>query len=174
MQLRQIQVAHDTVQDRLILRVATQANEEFRIFLTRRFLRKLWPRLVDLVAAPLIVPAMDSSPEAADSSANATFDEPFRDADSSFPLGSTPLLASECQLTKHSDGALHLTFREARERSFNLVLDAGLLQALCAMLRAAVDKASWDLTLDYGSTAPAAETPVPPLTGGPEKHGLLH
>ncbi len=174
MQLRQIQVAHDTVQDRLILRVATQANEEFRIFLTRRFLRKLWPRLVDMVATPLIVPAMDSNPEAADSSANATFDEPFRDADSTFPLGSTPLLASECQLTKHSDGALHLTFREARERSFNLVLDAGLLQALCAMLRAAVDKASWDLTLDYGSTVPATETPVPPLTGGPEKHGLLH
>ncbi len=172
MQLRQIQVAHDSVQDRLILRVATQANEEFRIFLTRRFLRKLWPRLVNMVATPLIVPAMENSPEAADSSANATFDEPFRDTDSTFPLGTTPLLASECQLTKHSDGAIHLTFREGRERSFNLVLDSSLLQALCAMLRAGGEQAKWDLTLDYVSATPQGNAPL--TGGGGEKHGLLH
>jgi tRNA 5-methylaminomethyl-2-thiouridine biosynthesis bifunctional protein len=43
MQIRQLQVACDHLQDRLLLRVATQADEEYRIWLTRRFLRDLWP-----------------------------------------------------------------------------------------------------------------------------------
>ena len=45
MQIRQLQVACDHLQDRLLLRVATQADEEVRIWLTRRFLRDLWPHL---------------------------------------------------------------------------------------------------------------------------------
>ena len=49
--------------------------------------------------------------------------------------------------------------REARERSFKLSLNAELLQALCAMLRAANEHAGWDLSLDY--TPPAAMASAP-------------
>ncbi len=41
MQIRQIQVARDALQDRLTLRISSQADEEFRVWLTRRFLREL-------------------------------------------------------------------------------------------------------------------------------------
>ena len=173
MQLRQIQVAHDAMQDRLVLRVSTQANEEFRVYLTRRFLRKLWPRLSNLITPPSIAQAMESTADSTSAPEAPSFDEVFHDADACFPLGLTPLLASECQLTKHDDGAIHLTFREGRERSFNLALDAELLQALCAMLRAAVVSAQWDLSLAYGA-APATENPSQSFIGGIEKHGLLH
>ena len=53
MQITQLQVANDSVQDRLILRIATQANEEIRVFITRRFLRELWPHLATMLSGHL-------------------------------------------------------------------------------------------------------------------------
>ena len=46
MSIHQLQIAFDAVQDRLVLRVATTANEEIRAHLTRRFVREIWPHLM--------------------------------------------------------------------------------------------------------------------------------
>jgi hypothetical protein len=67
-------------------------------------------------------------------------------------LGSTPLLASEATLEAAGDGLARLILREGRERNFNLNLNAELLQALCAMLRAASEQAAWNIKLDYTTT----------------------
>ena len=53
MRISQLQVASDSVQDRLALRIATEANEEFRIHLKRRFLRELLPHLTAMPAGYL-------------------------------------------------------------------------------------------------------------------------
>lgn len=143
MQIRQLQVAHDAVQDRLLLRIATQSREEIRVFLTRRFLRELWP------ASP-------------GESGNATFSEPFAEDNPTYPLGSAPLLASEATIDPLADGGCKLTLREGRERSINLNLTPDLLQALCAMLRATAGKAGWDLPLAYDQPAPPVPAPDTP------------
>lgn len=150
MQIRQLQVACDQLQDRLLLRISTQEDEEYRIWLTRRFLRELWPHLSRLagnqaVATPIVgeLPADDV----------ANFEQPFSEENATFPLGSTPLLSSELKVDTLSDGTFNLSFREGRERSFQLAMNVELLQTLCAMLRAGADHAQWNLALD--------DTPVP-------------
>jgi len=157
MPLRQIQVANDSIQDRLVLRVGTQANEEFRVYITRRFLREIWPHLTAMLHGPFGASATPTP------STNATpdvepggFDQPFRADNPTYPLGSTPLLASEATMEAVAEGEARLILREGRERSFTLKLHAELLQALCAMLRAASEQASWDLALDYGNATPIA------------------
>lgn len=157
MQIRQLQVAHDAVQDRLLLRIATQSREEIRVFLTRRFLRELWPGL----AGPLAAPAA-SGPASPGESGNATFSEPFAEDNPTYPLGSAPLLASEATIDPLADGGCKLTLREGRERSINLNLTPDLLQALCAMLRATAGKAGWDLPLAYDQPAPPVPAPDTP------------
>lgn len=171
MQLRQIQVTHDVVQDRLVLRVATQADEEFRIFLTRRFLRELWPHLCAMLAGHL----KSAAPAPAQSAATGTatsFDQPFRDDNATYPLGLQPLLASEAKLEPAGDGCANLLFREGRERRCNIVVNADLMQALCAMLRACSEKAGWNLGLDYGG--PAAGNAAAAPTPAPGAKTLLH
>ncbi len=164
MQIRQLQIANDHLQDRLILRVATQADEEYRIWLTRRFLRELWPHLASLVGKqPTPVPVVGETPVVAATS----FEQPFIDQNATYPLGSTPLLTNEVKFDTLSDGSFHLTFREGRERSFQLGLTPDLLQALCAMLRAGAEHAQWNLALDYTA---AAASPAP-ATG---QHSRLH
>jgi hypothetical protein len=168
MNIRQIQVANDSVQDRLVLRIGTQGNEEIRIFFTRRFLRELWPHLTAMLAGhlgarPLLTPAGEAAAE----TPAATFSEPFRDDASTYPLGANPLLASEATLEPAGDGVCRLLIREGRERSFNLNLNSDLLQALCAMLRAASDQAAWNLQLDYAPAPASAGSP-------PAGNKLLH
>lgn len=170
MQIRQIQVASDAVQDRLTLRVATQANEEFRVWITRRYLRELWPHLVTMLSGHLAArPQAPAEKPAAEPS--SSFEQPFKEDNPLFPLGATPLLASEATLTAAGDGIARLIFREGRERSFTLNLNGELMQALCAMLRKSADQAGWALALDYASST-AAETP--PMPADDKKPGLLH
>ena len=153
MQIRQLQIANDHVQDRPLLRVATQADEEYRIWLTRRFLREIWPHLAGMLGEQ-----MAAQPIAADMSPNEapSFEQPFRDDTATYPLGSTPLLTNEIKVESLSDGTFNLIFREGRERSFQLSLNLDLLQALCAMMRAGAEHAQWDLGLDYTPVAPSA------------------
>ena len=162
MQIRQIQVANDNVQDRLVLRIATQASEEIRVFFTRRFLSELWPHLVamllDHLAAQPVFPAEDESSESQAAAASTTFEQPFNNDDPVFPLGSQPLLASEATLEASGPGLARVILREARERSFTMNLNAELLQALCSMLRAACEQAQWGLALDYGKPLPAQKS----------------
>ena len=150
MPVRQIQVTNDSVQDRLILRIGTNANEEIRVFFTRRFLRDLWPHLTAMLAGHL---ADTHAPLAADPADQAdepstSFEPAFLEDNPTYPLGSKPLLATEAIIEASGDGSASLTLREARERSFKLSLNAELLEALCSMLHAANEHAGWDLVLD--------------------------
>lgn len=169
MSVRQIQVANDSVQDRLILRIGTSANEEIRVFITRRFLRDLWPHLTAMLSGHLastrVEPTAELSDELAPELANeptasiTSFEQAFQDDNPIYPLGAKPLLATEALLEANGDGSASLTLREARERNFKLSLNAELLQALCTMLHAANDHAGWDLSLDHAP--PASPVSVP-------------
>src|SRR5574343_1953990 len=102
MQVRQLQIAHDALKDRLVLRVETHADEEFRVWLTRRFLRELWPHLAKLLAhsnSPAPLPAdVEAIP------APPSFEQAFQDDKAPYPLGSNPLLTSEIKVDTLSDG----------------------------------------------------------------------
>lgn len=161
MQVRQLQVAHDSVQDRLVLRIGTQANEEIRVFLTRRFLRELWPHLAAMLAGHLgMARPLTAAPEG-QAGGSPTFAEPFREENPGYPLGSNPLLAAEATLEPAGDGLCRLILRELRERGVTLNLNAELLQALCSMLRASAGQAGWDLALEYAAATPSTALAAP-------------
>jgi hypothetical protein len=152
MQLRQLQISNDGVQDRLILRIGTQANEEFRAYFTRRFLRQIWPHLSAMLAGHLANATSSTlSPVIGETQ---DYEQPFQEDGVTFPLGSTPLLVSEAILEPCGDGAARLTLREGRERSINLDLNNELLQVFCTMLRAANEHAEWGLELNDASPSP--------------------
>jgi hypothetical protein len=125
-------------------------------------LREIWPHLAGLLGKQTAPVALDEPPSDATS-----FEQPFSDENATYPLGSAPLLTSEVKFDVLSDDTFNLTFREGRERSFQLGLNVDLLQALCAMLRAGAEHAQWNLGLDYAPATPA----TPPATG---HHSRLH
>lgn len=154
MQIQQLQVAADPIQDRLLLRISTATHEEVRVFLTRRFVRELWPHLVGMLFGHL--GARSIRLETKETQPDGDFPQTFQNGNASYPLGSNPLLAAEATLEAGSDGLCKLTMREQKERSFTMMLNAGLLQALCSMLRATSEQSKWDLPLDYDETISVA------------------
>ena len=163
MQIKQLQVSAEPLEDRLLLRISTTAQEEIRVFFTRRFLRELWPALMGMLFSHLTAattePAERVSPEDAPS-----FDKPYQNDDPIFPLGTAPLLPAELTLTPAGPGQCTVLLLEHKQRSISVNLNSELFQALCSMLRAASEQAGWDLSLDYAAPqqAPLAEDKAPP------------
>jgi hypothetical protein len=63
MRLHQIKIEFLAVQDRLLLSVSTDDGKEVLLYLTRRYVRRLWPVLIDMARSSPEV-AMQGSPEA--------------------------------------------------------------------------------------------------------------
>lgn len=157
MQIQQLQVAADPIQDRLLLRISTSSHDEVRVFLTRRFVRELWPHLVGMLFGHLGARRIKLEMKEADPDGDdRDYAPPGTNGNASYPLGSMPLLAAEAKVEAGGDGLCKLTVRELKERSFTMMLNADLLQAFCSMLRATSEQSKWDLPLDYGESAPAA------------------
>jgi hypothetical protein len=55
--LQQINIRHDATEDRLLLRLRTAADGETTLFLTRRFVARLWPALLKTLGADPAVAA---------------------------------------------------------------------------------------------------------------------
>lgn len=163
MQIRQIQVANNALEDRLHLRIATQDHEEIGVFITRRLLRELWHPLMTLLLERMSTqqsPAVTSQRSAS----SPSFDQPFSNENPRFPLGETPLLASEVNLEMTSPELVKLTFREGQSRNISLSLDNDLMHAFCAMLRTAAEQAAWDLPLEYTTQRPTPSLATTPST----------
>ena len=48
MRLHQIRIDYHQEQDRLLLRISTDEGSELRFWLTRRFVKSMWPALMTL------------------------------------------------------------------------------------------------------------------------------
>ena len=170
LKIRQIQVAHNAIEDRLLIRIATQNSEEIGVFITRRFLRELWPFLVTILLDHLsnATPVLASN-QPKNSPSGASFDEDFSNENPKFPLGEKPLLATEVNIELAGQNAVKITFREAQQRNISLNLDSDLMHALCSMLRSTSEQAGWDFQLDYVKQKPTAA-----IQSAPAIRRMLH
>ena len=169
MQIQQLQVAFDARADRLTLRIATAEREEVQVALTRRLVKALWPHLQrmlegHLAGTDVAAPIADASTPAVD---RGSYAAPYDDADLAHPLGVEPLLAMESRLQPVDGPLCRVMLGEVRARQVTFDCDRDLMLALCAMIRATVDKADWGLDLD---ALGAAVTPAVPSENTPTIH----
>ena len=167
MTIHQLQVAFDAVQDRLLFRLTTTAQEEFRIFLTRRFVRALWPMLVKAIESKIAVkaPAAEARREVLafehekavrETDFKTPFREPAAEAPRQFPLGAAPYLAVKGNV-RLEGGAYKLALNPAEGQGIEIGLDDRLMHSLCRLIEQAACSAEWDLPY-FAPPAPA----VPP------------
>src|SRR5688572_24571546 len=113
MKLHQIKVDYDPEQDRLLMLISTSDSAEIRAWLTRRFVKLLWPLLVKLAeeSSPRI--SAQSNPEARkamlgmeheEAVTRADFSKPYAQGGRSTPLGEAPLLLARIQTARDRNG----------------------------------------------------------------------
>ena len=178
-------VSYAERQDRLMLRVNTQAGQEFRLWLTRRLTGRLLPHLQGCVMQletrnPQVMvtdPAaqhMLTELQRETFLEKADFSTPFTSQAPQLPLGEEPILVTDVQLNILANGTLNLVFQDqsgdgATARSCQLGLQASLLHGLLHLIGQALAQANWRIDSpvvpsESESVAPAAGMGRPTYT----------
>jgi hypothetical protein len=161
MRLHQLKVDYVAEQDRILMLIAASEAVEVRLWMTRRFVKLLWPLLVSL--AEQVSPRIrtQANPEARrallgleheQAISRADFSKPFEQVPRSMPLGEAPLLLARIETGHDRNGQPVLAMHPAQGQGVTLTLDAVLLHSLCRLLQAAVSKSDWDMELRLPGT----------------------
>lgn len=159
--LRQLNAAYDAVQDRVLFRVATSAGQEFRFWITRRFMGLLWQALTRVLetfakartpGGPLLRAALADIAEF-NAMQGADFATPFSDGNQ-FPLGDAPILLARITVLAGPAGQQILRLTPEQGLGIDLALDEKLAHLLAKLLRQAAAVGDW--ALDLSSPAEAA------------------
>ncbi|MGH8672390.1 MAG: hypothetical protein ACREUA_10220 [Burkholderiales bacterium] len=150
----QIQLKYDAVADRLMLRISTTGGREFRFWLTRRFVKKAWPALVEsLATSPRMGNAVSPTArrellafEHQKAVSRANFSAPFRDTATRLSPQQEPLLVTKLHIRPTADGRGRLlVLVPESDQGVDLVLTEGLLHSLCALLSRITPTTDWGL-----------------------------
>ena len=169
MDIRQLSVSYQLDQDRILVRVNTSVNEEVRMWLTRHMMLRLWPMINRVVIDHLAIPADAKTDGYVDLNAigpgtrkmladmrrqeaveKADFSTPYQGEVAARPLGETPLLVTEVNLTPKTNGQLQMNFKEllrepASNRGFQLDMPADLVFGVIQLLHLALQQSQWQL-----------------------------
>ncbi|MGE0384516.1 MAG: hypothetical protein AB7Q97_07265 [Gammaproteobacteria bacterium] len=163
-QIKQVQIAFVPLEDRLLLRLNTDAAEEFRLWITRRYARLLGPVFQRLLETDPIV-AQQASAQARDAVLSfrhqdaierADFSRAFDAAAAVLPLGPAPVLLARVQLKPGPGGGSILCLHPEQGPGVELAMNPQLVHSLSRLFADALDKAQWDLAAPAVRGEPAA------------------
>jgi hypothetical protein len=164
-QLDQLTLQYQAGEDRAYLRIRAQDQSEWRFWLTRRFVRILWPVLMQVLEAEARVRSQPSAEarkavlsfQHEHALQKTDFQTAYREGAKSFPLGEEPVLLSKIQTKRAPGGRPVVCLHDEQNRGIELALNDHLLHSLCKLLADVADKAGWDLDLSVVEHRPESE-----------------
>jgi hypothetical protein len=175
MDIRQISIRYRQDHDRILVDINTGERAEVQVWLTRRLSLRLWPLLNRVVVEHFAIPsdaktdgfvnlaALDARTKTLlaefkreEAMQNADFTTPYRADATQHPLGHSPLLVTEVNITPLGNGKLQLHFNEKLDeppsvRGFQMDLSTELVFAILKLLGQALEHSQWGLD---GNSAP--------------------
>ena len=156
--LSQIQASFSDIEDRILLRMNTVAHTEFRFWLTRRFVSRLFPVMLDTMQAipevavqktPLNREAvMDFQRENA--TQNADFTTPFEEnkPETAYPLGKEGILVVKGKLQQKSENGFELSLKDKNNKGIDFTFNMDILYLLHKLLHDTLQKTDWEIPLE--------------------------
>jgi hypothetical protein len=178
MDIRQLSVRYHTDQDRILVCINTTAGEEVQMWLTRRMTMRLWPLInrividhfaipqdaktdgfVDLTAMGPKTREMLADMRQQEAVAAGDFATPYQGRQANRPLGDTPLLVTEVNLTPKESGQMQMNFKESLQeplsnRGFQIDMPADLVFGVISLLKLALAQSQWDVGHELPVAAP--------------------
>jgi hypothetical protein len=152
-QLRQINVSYVDTQDRLLLKVSTSEDEEFRVWCTRRFTQLLLTRLEDAFSRDLSAETANSVTESArrevaqmqhqQTVKEESFERPYDAEPKDYPLGEEGLLVTTLKYKVLPDDSAQMHLGDTHGKGITLNLDESLKHQLYELFERAAAKAEW-------------------------------
>ena len=154
--LHQLNLAFNPAEDRMLLRITAGSPgeiAEYRLWLTRRFVRLLWKALdqmleADAMSNPTIAPEGRKAIrnfQQDEVLSRADFKTPYAGEAARTPLGSDPILITRFQVSKNPDGSQILSLQTAGGQGVNLNMNTQLIHSVRKLLADKITEAQWDL-----------------------------
>jgi hypothetical protein len=167
-QIKQMQMRFVPAEDRLLFAMHTHDNAEFQFWLTRRYVKLLWPilqRTLENIADPVTPKRNDPVHKRAMMSfrheqalLNADFQTPYQPATQTHkPLGETPILAAKVGLRPKEDNPCQfiLSLHPEQGKGLDINLDTRLLHTFCQLLIQSTQGSDWGLNVQMQAPARA-------------------
>ncbi len=156
-QIHQMQFSYSASEDRLLFRFNTTGGEEFSFWLTRRYIKLIWPVLLEVLGRfdhaapnPLMRDTLLSFQHDAVMS-KADLATPFRETRQAVrPLGSKPVLLGLLSIKNSPQNLPILCMHPETGKGIELVMDLTLLHSFCGLMIHAINQSGWDLHYDLG------------------------
>ncbi len=150
-QLRQMNVTYVETEDRLLLKVSTSDEQEYRVWCTRRFTRLLLDKLA--VGFQKEMPSAAAVPQPArrdvaqmqhqQAVKEEAFQQPYNAEPSDYPLGEQGLVATTLKYKDLADGSAQVHLGDQSGKGVNLNLNAHLQHQLYELFTRATERAQW-------------------------------
>jgi len=172
-QINQIQLSFVPIQDRLMLRINTLDSAGFQFWLTRRYVKLLWPILMNMLTKDEQI-AVQQTEQAKkemlsfkhqEAAQKMDYTKNFKDTTEINPLGDEPVLLAKISVKTGDDGTQILCMHPEHGQGIELALDQTLLHSICKLLEDTVAKSDWDIDLARSlSTSSAMDAPESAVT----------
>ena len=172
-QMHQMQLTYVATEDRMLFRVNTKERQEFRFWMTRRYVAILWHTLTQLlanrapgaVAAPAapfsdpIVEATKQEIKHQEVVAQADFKTQYQES-TYLPLGESPVLLFSVGVKPGPQGEALLCLHPEQGQGIEMALNEQIVHSICQLILDTAAKAEWGLQLAFvPGTGPAPEGP---------------
>ena len=175
--MHQMQLSYVSTEDRLLFRLNTKERQEFRFWMTRRYVIILWNTLNQLLsktdpegASPLPEKAALHDPLVESAMKEIKHQELVSQADfktqyqesSYLPLGETPALLFSVGIKPNPEGQAMICMHPETGQGIEMVLNEQILHSLCQLIIDTTSKADWKLNLAFlprGGEGPVTEGP---------------
>lgn len=152
--ITQVNITFMPEEDRLLFAMNTVENEQFRIFLTRRWIKVFWPQLTKILEAEPTIAAYDEEARNAAlafqhevAMENADFEKPFETEGMTFPWGELPLVATEIRYREPPNELPAIGIYAANGIGIEFACGHKILHYFYRILPVAVQRADWDMIL---------------------------
>ncbi len=165
-QLHQMQLSYVAEEDRILLRMNTRSRQEFRFWVTRRYVDLLWKTITRVLEKR----AEQESPEVHDelkkaaqieekhkkTVENSDFQTQYQES-SYLPLGEEPALLFSAGIKSDPEGRALLCMHPKNGQGIELALNDQIVHSFCKLLADTSEKASWGLELSWAKIAPSPD-----------------
>jgi hypothetical protein len=151
-QLHQITVTFDSVEDRILFRTNTTDGEEYRMWLTRRYVQLLFKVLNKQMgkAEKAEIQKLKSQPKEEQapktSAQKIDHDKPFQEYGAEFPLLQEGILVSKITITEHKNSTVTFGLAPQEGQGVNIRMNHQIMDQMYELLIKAVAKAEWNLS----------------------------
>ena len=164
MNLHQLNLTFDAKQDRLLLKVSTTSEQEFRFWLTRRLVQRAWAPLVTKLQqagaqAPMAATPLASAPlefRHAAAVQQADFKTPYAAEGKTPAVSPDALLVTQFSLQTLAAERYEMTLTADTGLRVSVKLAAPVLHGLVKLLQDASRSADWGLSLTLPAAAMAS------------------